>query len=268
MPFAIDLPHRVDNIPLSRRRCLNPVFEAISNSIHAVEEAGKGQDGRIDVHIVRDTSQSSLDGKPILNQPVTGFTIIDNGIGFTDDNLDSFQTSDTRRKADRGGKGVGRLLWLKAFEKARIESTYRGNGTKLTRTFDFQLTQEGTENFTLQDAGEDAAISTTVALLNYRSHYRNACPVRFGTIANRIIEHFLQYFALGDCPQITLHDDYEQTTESLNRLFKSELMVGGGQSKVTIAGHSFSIRHVRLRKSDARFLGRVPKTARRRQVSA
>ena len=55
---------------------------------------------------------------------ITGFVIQDNGIGFTDEHFRSFQTSDTTYKAKTGGKGIGRLLWLKAFSKAEVESTF------------------------------------------------------------------------------------------------------------------------------------------------
>ncbi len=47
-----------------------------------------------------------------IDGPVNGFTVTDNGVGFTEDNLNSFFTSDTQYKVGRGGKGIGRFLWL------------------------------------------------------------------------------------------------------------------------------------------------------------
>ena len=55
---------------------------------------------------------------------IRGFTIVDNGVGFDSANFASFETMDSRAKATLGGKGVGRLLWLLAFERARIVSIY------------------------------------------------------------------------------------------------------------------------------------------------
>jgi hypothetical protein len=44
---------------------------------------------------------------------VVGFDVEYNGVGFTDDNFKSFRTPDSRWKETRGGKGIGRLGWLK-----------------------------------------------------------------------------------------------------------------------------------------------------------
>jgi hypothetical protein len=70
---------------------------------------------------------------------VDGFTVTDNGIGFDEANLDAFLTSDTQNKVDRGGKGIGRFVWLKAFDRAEIESHYRQNGGLVERTFAFTI---------------------------------------------------------------------------------------------------------------------------------
>jgi len=59
--------------------------------------------------------------------------IKDNGIGFDDQNFEAFSTSDTTYKASRGGKGIGRFMWLAAFERAEIESGFRANGQMKVR---------------------------------------------------------------------------------------------------------------------------------------
>jgi hypothetical protein len=70
---------------------------------------------------------------------VNGFSIADNGIGFNNDNIESFYTSDTQYKVRRGDKGLGRFTWLKAFDRAEIESHYEADGKFFTLTFDFTL---------------------------------------------------------------------------------------------------------------------------------
>jgi Histidine kinase-, DNA gyrase B-, and HSP90-like ATPase len=111
---------RISNISLapSPNNALAPLFEAITNAIQAVEDQF-GIDhiakGRIDVEVLRPRIDQA---KP------SGFTIRDNGIGFNDANLDSFFTSDSRYKLAKGGKGVGRFLWLKVFQKAHVSSRY------------------------------------------------------------------------------------------------------------------------------------------------
>jgi hypothetical protein len=118
-----DLIGRVQNTRLRARHGLMPLFETVANSIAAIEEAGRGN-GRIEITIERDFQQSVLDAQFNRILPVKNFIIEDNGIGFTEDNYASFDTMDSRAKAIRGGKGIGRLLWLKAFDYAEIESVY------------------------------------------------------------------------------------------------------------------------------------------------
>ena len=124
---------RIRNTNLPKAKALLPLFEAIINAFQAIEEAGgKG-------HYIRITTerQGNLDdGKP---GPVEAFTIKDSGIGFTDSNFDSFETVDSPYKAPRGGKGLGRFLWLKAFARVEIESHFRvaGAAALVCRKFSF-----------------------------------------------------------------------------------------------------------------------------------
>jgi len=62
---------------------------------------------------------------------VNGFTIVDNGVGFNQPNLESFFTPDAQYKVRKGGKGLGRFIWLKAFDRAEVERHYRENGRLL-----------------------------------------------------------------------------------------------------------------------------------------
>ena len=151
----IDLRGRVNNTKLAPTNCLLPLFEAIINSIHAIEEKGKIR-GSIEITIERDHSQGVLEAEhlPLVAGPIWGFAVQDNGIGFTDDNFRSFETSDTTKKVSKGGKGVGRLVWLKAFDKAEIESQYAEAGKLWRRRFDFTCTQHGIEGHSLEEVAE------------------------------------------------------------------------------------------------------------------
>jgi signal transduction histidine kinase len=53
---------------------------------------------------------------------IASISVTDNGIGFTPDNIRSFETSDSRFKYQRGGKGVGRFIWIKMFETINVDS--------------------------------------------------------------------------------------------------------------------------------------------------
>lgn len=106
------------------------------NSIHAIEENGKP--GTITVTINRATDQPDIEGVgPISYGRIEGFTVVDTGVGFNARNFVSFETMDSRTKAARG-KGVGQLMWLLAFERARVSSVFEEGGKRRKRQFEFE----------------------------------------------------------------------------------------------------------------------------------
>jgi hypothetical protein len=66
---------------------LTPLFEAISNALHAIALGGK-QPGRIQVEIVRDKRQGHLDLSE-AEYPVRDIIVSDSGVGFTQENYDA-----------------------------------------------------------------------------------------------------------------------------------------------------------------------------------
>jgi len=136
--MKVDLVGKIKNTQLPRSKALLPMFEAVVNSFQAIEDAGEAVPSpSIEISVVRSALLTAdIEGE------VDGFAITDNGVGFTEDNLDSFFTSDTQYKVRRGGKGIGRFIWLKAFEYAEIESHYFDNNKLVTRTFKFTTNGE------------------------------------------------------------------------------------------------------------------------------
>ena len=236
----IDIQNRINNIKLGYARCLAPVFEAIINSIHAIQEAKVGN-GTINITVERATE--GVLGKDWATQPITGFVIQDDGIGFTDEHFRSFQTSDTTYKAKTGGKGIGRLLWLKAFTKAEIESTFKQGGKFKKRTFEFTYSADGVE----KDAVADADIktqTTRVRLSGFRPKYQAKCQKSIQILARKIIEHCLEYFVQDNCPKITLHDCADDDTIILNDHFKSEVLVKRESQTFDLKKFPFRIDHI------------------------
>ncbi len=249
----IDVRGRVQNTPLLYHNCLFPLFEAIANSMHAVEDA-KRTNGKITISIERDTTQGVLftnqTNTALLNEkekaaswPIRNFIITDNGIGFTDENFRSFDTSDSLQKAARGGKGIGRLYWLKAFEKAEVTSVYRDDKGLATRRFTFAPTERGVESHTVERS-QTGRTGTTVKLIGFREKYREACPKSAEAIAQRIIEHCLQYLVLKTCPQMTLDDPAANVVVNLNDVFVAE--TSANAEPFTIKGQKFQMNHVQL----------------------
>lgn len=220
-PFSINIRGRVKNFNLPKNQPLVPLFEAVVNAIHAIDErksADTSFEGRIVVKILR-SEQSVIEDTGEL-PPIQSFEIIDNGIGFNETNITSFMESDSTYKAKIGGKGVGRFSWLIAFEKAEIESIYSEEDGYVKRAFDFSVSN--TEiNDTLTDCTGYSDNQTTVRLLNYVKPYTDNVPKRGMTIAMRIIQHCLVYFISDDCPQVILQDIDE--TYNLNHIFKEKI---------------------------------------------
>ncbi len=116
--ITTDLRGRVERMNLKRQHVLQPLFEAVSNAIHGIQAAERA-DGSIRIELIRDSSQPSLaltpDGHTDRSLPeIVEIRVSDNGVGFTDENFASFRELDTRHKLRIGGKGVGRLVWLRA----------------------------------------------------------------------------------------------------------------------------------------------------------
>ncbi len=239
--FGIHLPGRVENVRLPYRKALYPVFEAIVNSIHAIEAAGR-REGHIDIEVVREANQGVLI-EDVSVAPVASFAVTDDGVGFTDENYESFQTSDSRFKRAYGAKGVGRLLWLKAFSRTKVDSVFESDGKRFRRTFDFLLTPDGVENHTVGQAN-GARPQTTVHLQTFLPKYGEACPKKLGTIAAKVLDHCLIHLTQDGCPRIVVRDDREQFV--LNDLYAERLARGSSRTTFTVKEKEFSILHLRI----------------------
>jgi hypothetical protein len=121
-------------VPISKP--LLPIFEAISNAVDAIRDR-KGP-GTIRVTVLRD--HDLLAGK--RGSPHT-FTIEDDGVGFNDENIASFDELYSDRKAHRGGKGRGRFTYLKVFHTVRISSIFATPQGHKARNFEFDTTYLG-----------------------------------------------------------------------------------------------------------------------------
>lgn len=243
--FSINIRGRVKNFNLPKNQPLIPLFEAIVNSIHAIEErnvADKNFKGKIVIKIIRD-GQLSLDGIGELPS-ICSFEIIDNGVGFNEPNLISFMESDSTYKASYGGKGVGRFSWLIAFKKAEIESIYWDEDEKgyVKRSFDFSPEQtEINDNLTDYENIDDNR--TTIKLVDCIKPYSDNIPKKGITIAMRIIQHCLVYFIAQNCPQIELIDCDEKF--NLNSIFKERITTEENLVTIHLGDEAFDLLHVK-----------------------
>jgi hypothetical protein len=105
------------------------IREGITNSIHA-----GANEISVDLWFEK---QSGLFGDEIRNV-LDRITISDNGEGFTQDNLNYFDEICTGHKDDIGGKGVGRLAFLKYANRVEVRSQLPAHLVEFRYTPDFK----------------------------------------------------------------------------------------------------------------------------------
>lgn len=155
-PLGHDLQGRIRNLnwkPSSQWAM--PILKAVSNSLHATQHLSSNQ-REIRITLIREGDNRNTLLKEIQRERhIIGFRIEDNGIGFNDTNFEAFQTLDTRNKQSFGGKGIGRLFWLKAFSAVSINSTYQKENETYSRNILF--TAEGI-------AAEESKLANTLKI--------------------------------------------------------------------------------------------------------
>ena len=134
--FKENIEGRVRNLALSasnKENCLVPLFEAISNAMQSIKERYPNtltSDGKIEIFVERDLKTGEI-----------SLSVTDNGVGLNNKNFDSFLEIDSDHKLKIGGKGIGRLTWLKVFESAKIKSRYYEAKKPRERSFEFVLSK-------------------------------------------------------------------------------------------------------------------------------
>jgi len=258
MSMNTHLQGRLRNTPLPTSHGLFCLFEAVVNSIHATHERKpEATLGKIAIEIIRvpqmalqlDDGKSKRGSPPLEN--IIGFKVIDNGIGFNDVNMASFETLDGEYKVHLGCRGVGRLLWLKAFEKVAIESTFAGsNGTVKRRSFVFTAAR-GVDDVKVEDAAAGTELRTCVQLQGFIKNYRDGSPKTAATIANSVLEHCLWYFVReGGAPSIDILDGAE--TISLDDVYEQYMFSSAKKESIKVKGQDFDLTHIKLKAGSAK----------------
>ncbi len=133
------------------------VLEAITNSIHADATT-------VNIQLVfSESPQKVISEIKDTNSVLTKIIITDNGDGFIKKNLDSFNEVCSTHKNDVGGKGVGRLSFLKLAQKINIVSYNKDNeSVKFDYNYDFNLEKVSTQTFK-QEEGYKKSTEITIS---------------------------------------------------------------------------------------------------------
>ncbi|WP_337077277.1 ATP-binding protein [Aeromonas dhakensis] len=246
MSLQTNLKGRLRNTSLPKSHGLMPVFEAVVNSIHSIEEKGNSDNGKVVLRINR-TTQESLDFDAKSLPPILGFTITDNGCGFNETNFKSFETLDSDHKIDKGCRGVGRLMWLKVFDLVEVESHFvDADGLLKERAFRFN-DKSGVHGAKVGAASEQQP-GTQITLVGFDGSYRKQVPTKGLTIANQLLEHVLWYFVRkGSAPKILVEDAGE--VFDLDDLLTEHMHASAFSETIAIGDYSFELTHIKFRAS-------------------
>ncbi len=192
---------RIDRLPKPKNvtAAMQPLFEAISNAIHSVQNRFAetvSHDGKI--HVTVNTNR---------NKDQVWATVEDNGLGLDEKNWDAFTETDTDNKISIGGKGVGRLLWLDCFQKISVVSTFKAKHGMERRSFDFVLKQDDQiQNEKVEPVGSTDSPSFFVRFDGLRDNgYMSNFPGRDSFVFQHLTSHFLPTFIGKKCPQISVY---------------------------------------------------------------
>lgn len=241
------LSGQIRQTKLPKWKPLLPVFEAVMNAFQAIQE--RGGEGSIIVNLVAAPSLK-LDAIERIERVI----VRDDGAGFTDDNMDSFNTAYSEYKFARGGKGVGRFLWLKAFERVEIDSVFVSNDEGvLRRNFTFDTSYDPDK--VLPTAATGMPVGTTITLEGFQEPFRSEIPLDLDVIAQRMCEHFILLFMLPNCPKIEFRAGKQRV--SVNEFFDHAFSESATRSNFEIRDNAFTVHGFRLR---------LPRTFRHRLI--
>ena len=225
-----------------------PLFEAISNAIDAIEEHRDGfSNHSICIRLIAAHDLAHQGGDEVF--VLDGFDISDDGVGFDDGNLASFQEAHTLSKVKVGGKGVGRFTFLKVFSNVHIRSVFQRQDETLLREFDFSIADElkGADKVTPVKETRGTALS----MRGMENKFKGGWPHDPAIIAERILAHFLIRFAARSCPPMTLESPGHAPID-LHKLFETTVLTHIEERFFDVLGHPFALQAYRHRDGRSR----------------
>lgn len=201
---ALDLASEIGraSLPNHLPGFLFPIFEAISNSLHSIED--KFSENARELGIIKVTFD--IDAKLIK--------VEDNGEGFTKGNLEAFLTPFTGNKLRRNGKGFGRFISFKIFDRVFYASpTQFPDGKSRNATFEYLPLNEDDNLLETKDQQwiglhrheSGLTVSFQSPKPEYDSYFdfsaERASEYSEEAILIAVLDHFLIDFARGKTPK-------------------------------------------------------------------
>lgn len=175
---------------------LLPVLEAVSNAMHGIEarfgdDARKGGTIGIAISHVNDPHKFMV-------------SITDNGIGLDDGNYLSFKTPFSGHKLHQNGRGFGRFIAFKVFDRILYSSRFEAVPKPDKRTFRFDINQKNELIF--HDGEPDFShLGLCVEYDEPRAEWSDLIKsLDENDIADHVGSHFLPHFLYRWLPEITI----------------------------------------------------------------
>lgn len=269
----INIQGTIDNIR-SKSNVYTPIIEAIVNSIQSIVSKGI-ENGKIEIVLHRENALEFDTSKPNIKT----IEVRDNGLGFSQQNRDSFDTFYSELKKDIGGKGFGRFMFVKYFNTVKVESVFKNElETLALRKFTFGKEFEIIVN---EKVEETKAVDTYTNLILEGLKEGHLFDKQIETISKKILERTLIFFinSAFKCPTIIIKEQDNSHSIILNdyltgrneiQLFKSDTFTladeknnqdfsfttkifkiyypGSQKSKISLTGHNREVTDTSLYK--------------------
>jgi hypothetical protein len=223
------------NLSINIHSFLLPVFEALSNSIDGIEDRF-GEDaaraGKIKIRF------ENLDDPENL---LIGIT--DNGSGLNNDNYISFRTPFSGYKLRKRGRGFGRFIAFKVFNRIHYSTRYVAAQEEATKTFRFDISCD--EEIIFFDGEPDFEGLGLCVEFNEPLPVWNSLIARLSEqeIKYEFGAHFLPQFLYRGLPEISLQFD-DGEIENITAYFKSTFVEhDSGEIHVSIDGVDYTLRY-------------------------
>jgi hypothetical protein len=182
------------DVPKSKT-ALQPIFEAFTNSLEAIRDKQKlnpSHRGEITIEIY------AVEGLGDGNYEFKKSSIIDNGIGFTEDQFERFNVFRDVRKNYKN-LGSGRIQYAHYFDKSTIESFFESDGNFYKRIFYVSKGDDFLKHNAIVYHKECIEVQpqetkTTITffdLLDKSDLYNN---LNEKTLKERLLERYIHYF--------------------------------------------------------------------------
>ncbi|MDR1269951.1 MAG: ATP-binding protein, partial [Planctomycetaceae bacterium] len=188
--FKVELNDIIKNYTLEEENgFLFCLYESISNALYC----GRSN---TEINIIIKFSRQHQTNELFKDRDsyIDSFTITDNGQGFTDDNFEKF-TKTIYKTNHEGGKGLGRVSFLKVFQEVEIDSNFEENGKVYNRNFNFN--NEGIDD-NKKIVQKNSPIQTTLTFNKIKNDFKNFTQKNVKKnvewYSDEVLRHFYVFF--------------------------------------------------------------------------